>query len=150
MSLPKTCENTDDDRVAWITQVRLEAQRLNLPLPAGTTAPSFFRRPPNAQWSSHLQLPVDLGLKCGKIHEAKGHEYGAVCVVIPPDRAPANRSSTLFGSWEARIDAEAKRVLYVGFTRARYLAVLAVPTAFADRCIALLTAGEVPYTRRNL
>lgn len=150
MSLPITCGNADADRLAWITRVRVETERLNLPLPAGVTVSSFFRKPTNPQWSSHLQMRVDLGLKCAKIHEAKGREYGAVCVVIPPNRAPENRGTALFESWEARTDTEAKRVLYVGLTRARHLGALAVPIAFADRCVAVLAVGQVPHTRRDL
>lgn len=150
MSLPKECGNTDADRLTWIARVHAETERLNLPLPAGVTVRNFFRRPTNAQWSNHLQLPIDLGIACAKIHEAKGREYGAVCVVIPPNRAPENRSEALFGSWEARADAEAKRVLYVGLTRAQHLGALAVPVAFANRCVAVLTAGQVPHTRRDL
>lgn len=150
MSLPIACGNTDADRLAWIARVHAETERLNLPLPAGVTVRNFFRRPTNGQWSNHLQMPVDLGLKCAKIHEAKGREYEAVCVVIPPNRAPKNRGEVLFESWETRTDAEAKRVLYVGFTRARHLGALAVPVAFADRCVAVLAAGEVPHTRRDL
>ncbi|WP_367190359.1 UvrD-helicase domain-containing protein [Burkholderia sp. Ed8] len=149
-SLPKACGDTDADRLAWIARVHTETERLNLPLPAGVTVRNFFRRPPNARWSDHLQIALDLGLRCAKIHEAKGREYGAVCVVIPPNRAPENRGEALFESWEASTDSEAKRVLYVGLTRARHLAALAVPVAFADRCVALLAAGQVPYTRRDL
>ena len=150
MSLPKACGNSDADRLAWIARVHAEAEQLNLPLPAGVTVRNFFRRPTNVQWSNHLQLPVDLGLTCAKIHEAKGREYGSVCVVIPPNRAPENRAESLFGSWEAHTDAEAKRVLYVGLTRAQHLGALAVPIAFANRCVAVLAAGEVPYTRMDL
>ncbi len=150
MSLPKECGNADADGIAWIARVQAETERLHLPLPAGVTVRNFFRRPTNARWASHLQMALDLGLRCAKIHEAKGREYGAVCVVIPPNRAPENRGETLFESWEGRTDSEAKRVLYVGLTRARHLGALAVPAAFADRCVALLAAGQVPYTRRDL
>ncbi|MDT8398410.1 MAG: ATP-dependent helicase [Pseudomonadales bacterium] len=150
MSLPIACGNADADRLAWIARVHAETERLNLPLPAGVTVRNFFRRPTNVQWSNHLQIPVDLGLKCAKIHEAKGREYGAVCVVVPPNRAPENRGEALFTSWEARTDAEAKRVLYVGLTRAQHLGALAVPVAFADRCVAVLAVGQVPHTRRDL
>lgn len=150
MRLPKVCGNGDADRLAWIARVHVEGEQLNLPLPAGVTVRNFFRKPTNELWSNHLQMPVDLGLACAKIHEAKGREYGAVCVVIPPNRAPQNRGEALFGSWQARTDAEAKRVLYVGLTRAQHLGALAVPIAFADRCVAVLAAGQVPYTRRDL
>jgi len=150
MSLPKECGVTDADRLAWVAYVHAGIERLDLPLPAGVTVRNFFRRPTNAQWSNHLQIPISLGLACAKIHEAKGREYGAVCVVIPPNRAPENRGDALLESWGARTNAEAKRVLYVGLTRAQYLGVLAVPVAFADRCVAVLTAGQVPHTRRDL
>lgn len=150
MSLPKVCGNADADRLAWIAHVQAETERLNLPLPAGVTVRKFFRWTTNKQWSNHLQVPVDFGLAYAKIHEAKGREYGAVCVVVPPNRAPENRGEALFESWEIRTDAEAKRVLYVGLTRAQHLGALAVPVAFADRCVAVLVAGQVPHTRRDL
>lgn len=150
MSLPRECGNTDADRIAWIACVHSEIARLDLQLPAGVTIRNFFRRPPKGKWSNHLKKPVDLGLKCAKIHEVKGHEYSAVCVVIPPNRAPKNRGEALLESWEKRADTEAKRVLYVGLTRAQHLAALAVPVAFADRCIAILEAGQVPHTRKIL
>ncbi len=150
VNLPRECGNSDAERLGWITCVHSEIERMNLSLPNGVTVRSFFRRPSNTQWSNHLLIPTDLALACAKIHEAKGREYGAVCVVIPPNRAPANRCDALFDSWEARSDSEAKRVLYVGLTRAQQLCALAVPITFADRCAALLTAGEVPYVRRDL
>ncbi|MGB3424772.1 MAG: UvrD-helicase domain-containing protein [Castellaniella sp.] len=150
MSLPGECGNTDADRLAWIACVHEGLERLSLPLPGGVTVRNAFRAPINAQWSNHLQRPIDLGLTCAKIHEAKGREYSAVCVVIPPNRAPKNRTEALFASWETGTDAEAKRVLYVGLTRAQHLAVLAVPAAFADRCTAVLSAGRVPHIRRDL
>jgi hypothetical protein len=150
MSVPKVCGNTDADRLAWMVTVQAETERLNLQLPPGVTIGRFFRRPRNGQWSNHLLAPVELGLACAKIHEAKGREYGAVCVVIPPNRAPENRGEALFESWANRLDAEAKRVVYVGVTRARHLGALAIPVAFADRCVALLVSGQVPYTRSDL
>lgn len=150
LSLPKICGDTDADQLAWIASVHTEAERLALELPAGTTMRGFFRRPPNGQWSNHLHAPVELGLACANIHEAKGREYDAVCVVIPPNRAPDNRCEALFQSWENRVDAEAKRVIYVGVTRARKFSAIAVPIAFADRCAALLVAGDVPHVRTDL
>lgn len=150
MNLPKVCGSADADRLVWITSVHEEIERLDFPLPPGVTMRGFFRKPPNGQWSNPLQVPVDLGLACAKIHEAKGRQYDAVCVVVPPNRAPENRSEALFQSWENRTAAEAKRVIYVGVTRARKLGVLAVPAAFADRCAAVLVAGQVPHIRRNL
>ena len=150
LSLSRVCGNTDADRLAWITHMHAEAARLNLPLPGGVTLQRFFPRPTNKLWSNHLQAPLELGLRCATIHEAKGHEYDAVCVVIPPNGAPANHSETLFESWANGTDAEAKRVIYVGVTRARHFSALAVPIAFSDRCVALLTDCHVPFSRQDL
>lgn len=150
MNIPRVCGNADADRLAWIASAQAETARLDMQLPPNVTIGRFFQRPRNGQWSNHLQAPVDLALKCAKIHEAKGHEYGAVCAVIPPNRAPENRGDVLFASWGNRTNAEAKRVLYVAVTRARYLGALAVPVGFADRCADLLIAGQVPYTRRDV
>lgn len=150
LSLPKVCGSADAGRLVWIASVHEQIERLDLPLPPGVTLRGFFRKPPNGKWSNHLQVPVDLGLGCAKIHEAKGRQYDAVCVVVPPNRAPENRSEALFQSWESRRDAEAKRVIYVGVTRARKLGAVAVPAAFADRCAAVLAACQVPHIRRDL
>jgi len=72
------------------------------------------------------------------VHDAKGKEYDAVCVVIPPDRAPLHRTETLIADWQARADNEAKRVVYVGITRAKKLAVMALPAPFRGRVQAIV------------
>lgn len=150
MSLPKVCGNTDADRLAWTATAQAELGRQNVQLPPGVTIARFFQRPRNDTWSNHLEASTELGLACAKIHEVKGREYGAVCVVIPPNRAPQNRVEALFQSWTNRLEAEAKRVVYVGVTRAQHLGAIAIPAEFVDRCIAMLEAGRVPFTRRDL
>ncbi len=147
MCLPKTCDDTDNNRSAWVASVQSEVERLRLVLSQGKTVPGYFRNPTKSQWSKHLKSPVVTGLSCSTIHEAKGRQYEAVCVVLQPDRTPDNRTSLLFDAWENRTALEAKRVIYVGVTRARRLVVLAVPESFADRCVAILNHGKVPYER---
>jgi len=148
MELPKTCHDTDSGRTSWVMALRTAFEQLGLEFQQGRTVRGFFRNPSSGRWSSYLRSPADLGLVCSTIHEAKGRQYGCVCVVIPPDRG--NRTSLLFDSWERRTDEEAKRVIYVGVTRARNLSVLALPTNFVDRGIALLTAGNVPFIRQDI
>lgn len=146
MSLPKTCDDTENHRYAWVASAQAEVESLRLALPQGKTVPLFFRRPtPRSQWWQHLQPPVVKSLASSTIHEAKGREYEAVCVVLRPNRAPENRTSQLFDAWESRTDLEAKRVIYVGVTRARRFVMLAVPNALAGRCVAILDRGKVPY-----
>lgn len=144
MHLPKTCDDTDQDRSDWVQAVRSEVNRLQLVLPQGQTVAGFFRRPPNGKWSQHLCAPTVTNLACSTIHEAKGREYEAVCVVLKPDRAPDNHTTRLFDAWSNRTELEAKRVIYVGITRAKRFVLLAVPKAFVDRCIAILKSGKVP------
>lgn len=148
--MPKSCADTDAARIAWIACLHEKIEMMQLNIQPGQTVRGFFRRPSNGQWSAHLQASVRLCLAWSTIHEAKGHEFDAVCVVIPPNRAPENRCESLFSYWENNINDEAKRVIYVGVTRARKLSVLAVPASFADRCIALLTAGNVPHRRVDI
>ena len=71
-------------------------------------------------------------------------------MVLKADRAPDNRTTQLFEAWGNRSDLEAKRVIYVGVTRARRLAMIALPVAFGDRCIAILERGNVPVERITL
>lgn len=60
-------------------------------------------------------------MKYGTIHEAKGRPYEAVCVVLPPELS--NRPSAI-AHWHTDTDDEARRVIYVGVTRAeRFLAI---------------------------
>ena len=65
-------------------------------------------------------------------------------------RVPLNRTSSLLEAREGRLDTEAKRVIYVGVTRARVLLAIALPQAVADRVTAVLAASDVPYVRRNV
>lgn len=147
MRLPKTCADTDAARIDWVAAVKTETARLQLNLPAGTTIAKFFAGKPNPKWTRHLVVPENTSLLCSTIHEAKGREHEAVCVVLRPNRAPDNRATQLFEAWEQRHELEAKRVIYVGVTRARRFVMLALPTAFGDRCVGILQHGGVPFER---
>jgi DNA helicase II / ATP-dependent DNA helicase PcrA len=145
MKLPTECEDSEDERTAWMGSVQAEVESLGLALPRKTTVRRFFARPRGSKWARHLQPPELTSLPCSTIHEAKGKEFEAVCVVFRPDRAPENQTSELFDSWENRTDLEAKRVIYVGVTRASRLVMLAVPAAFVDRCSAILERWQVRH-----
>ncbi len=145
-SLPATCENSDDRRAAWVGTLREAVTALGLSYAQGLTVARYFRMPPSGDWSQFLLPGVALApTKWATIHEAKGSEHGAVCVVIPPDRGGTDFTEQLISAWESRSDSESKRVIYVGVTRAEKLLVIAVPAAFSDRVAAVLHAGEVSF-----
>lgn len=150
MALPKTCPENEADRDAWIACVREQIEKHGFKMPEGKTIRATFPKPPRDTWLKLLEAPAALNLRSGTIHNAKGREYKAVCVVIPPCRAPLRRTTALFDAWEAGTDLEAKRVIYVGATRAEAMLAIAVPRAFADRCVALLQAGNVAFERRDI
>jgi superfamily I DNA/RNA helicase len=85
-------------------------------------------------------------IKCATVHEAKGHEYDAVCVVIPPDQSGHQYTTELFAHWEQRTNHEAKRVIYVGVTRAKRLVALAIPKEFQGRLTSILQAADIACT----
>lgn len=77
------------------------------------------------------------------IHSVKGSESAAALVVLSNARG-ANLGA-LLDAWETRAELEAKRVAYVAMTRAELVVGIAVPGAFRDRLVRILTAGNVPY-----
>lgn len=136
--LPRSCDDTDTGRAEWVAALHEEIRRHKLANRQRTSERSYFRNPPNREWNQHLQSADIQEVKCATIHEAKGKEYQAVCVVIPPDQGGNNHTTQLFDTWERRTNDEAKRVVYVGVTRAKKLAALAVPAAFCGRLKAIL------------
>lgn len=148
--LPRTCGNGHEAGKEWVNALRRAVEELRLPLPQGKSIPRFFPYPGKNHWAKHLTPPVNASIRCSTVHEAKGREFGAVCVVIPPDRAPYQHTSCLFDAWESGSDHEGKRVIYVGVTRAKEYVTLAVPESFAGRTEAILKRYAVPFERSAL
>lgn len=148
--LPKSCDDTDACRTQWVAALQDEVRRHNLPYRQRTSERRYFRNPPNREWNQHLQGADIQEVKCATIHEAKGKEYQAVCVVIPPDQGGNDHTTQLFDAWERRTNDEAKRVIYVGVTRAKKLAALAVPAVFCNRLKAILRSAGVNFVLSEL
>jgi hypothetical protein len=140
--LPKQCEDNDEDRQKWIDCLHTEIDRLRLILPKGKTIKAFFRKPTKSEWSELLQVKRDIALRASAIHEVKGQEFAAVCVVIP---LHPSRTDELFAMWEKRTEGEPKRVVYVGVTRARDLIAVAVPGSHVQKLLDILAKNGVPY-----
>ena len=148
--LPHTCDNDITAGKAWVDALRRTVKEMELPLPKGQSISRFFPYPRTGQWAKHLTPPVNVSIRFSTVHEAKGREYGAVCVVIPPDHAPYQHTSKLFEAWESGSDHEGKRVIYVGVTRAKEYVMLAVPESFVERIETILKRYAVPFERSTL
>ncbi len=146
MKLPQNCEKADQK--AWMARAQEAVKTFPLDIPG--IKPSKPRAITKDGWSAPLRQRPEDCIKYSTIHEAKGCEYDAVCVVIPPDTGDRQRTADLITSWEHGTDEEAKRVIYVGATRARKLLMLAVPESYYDRCCTLLSGKGVAFTRQDL
>lgn len=143
--VPRSCANTNDGRTVWISELRQEVVRLGLAYGPRISERQYFQNRANADW--HRLLMTDNAPEIGvaTIHEAKGKEYDAVCIVIPPDVREPRRTEQVLAAWQNRTDDEAKRVLYVGITRAKRLCAIAVPAAYGDRVRGFLDIAQVNY-----
>jgi DNA helicase-2/ATP-dependent DNA helicase PcrA len=140
--LPPTCADSDEGRAAWVAALRDAISSLGLAHSVGITVNGYFRTPPRPEWSHFLRPRSDLAaITWATVHEAKGSEHGAVCVVIPP----GEYTEELIAAWESRTDSEPKRVIYVGVTRAEKLLAIALPARLLERVAAILQAGDVPF-----
>ncbi len=136
--LPRTCADTSSARTSWITTLRERVQSLNLSYRVGISVNQYFQNRTDANWNRFLVSESVPDIRSSTVHEAKGKEYDAVCIVIPPDRANSSRTDQLFTCWQNRTDDEAKRVIYVGVTRAMKLVAIGIPATFKNRLITIL------------
>jgi hypothetical protein len=144
-TVPHICDDTDAARAAWIEALRGAITAAQIPC-VGTSPARFYPAARNADWSRCLHNAADVApTRWATIHDAKGSQHDAVCVVVPPNRGQDGFTGEMVASWEARHELESKRVIYVGVTRARKLLALAVPRGVSDRVAAVLRAAAVPF-----
>ena len=149
MRLPRTCADTEADRNAWVELARETIRSLGFAPPSGQTIRTVISSPRNSEWLRHLSArEVSARIPYATIHNAKGGEYSAVCVVIPPDDS-RRLTTMLFESWASRAEHEPKRVIYVGVTRAMHLVALAMPKSFLAQCVAILSGANIPHEVHN-
>jgi len=141
-SLRPTIGPSDSERSAWVQELRTLVVGLGIDVQQGNSVKKFFAAPNKGEWSEMLCVHESAALSASSIHEAKGQEYRAVCVAIPRE---GERTEQLIKAWESQTALEAKRVVYVGITRAKELVVIAIPRTYTDRITAILRAAGVPY-----
>jgi DNA helicase-2/ATP-dependent DNA helicase PcrA len=143
--IPRSCADTNDDRTVWILALRQQVMRLGLAYGPGISERRYFQNRADANWQQLLVTGNASEIGSATIHEAKGKEYVAVCVVIPPDLREPRRTEQLLNNWQNRTDDEAKRVIYVAITRAKKLCVVAIPAASGDRLRRILEAAQINF-----
>lgn len=76
----------------------------------------------------------------------KGQEFPAVALIIPRNlRKDDDDNLTAIDHWEARTDAESRRVLYVGASRVQKLLVVAALANHLTRVRQILERDGVPF-----
>jgi superfamily I DNA/RNA helicase len=148
--VPRNCFDSDEARTAWISALRREVLRLELAYRPGTSERQYFPDRAGAEWQELLVTGDGPEIRTATIHEAKGKEYEAVCIVIPPDVREPHRTEQLLTNWQSRTDDEPKRVIYVGITRAQKLAVIAIPATFGDRLTNILEVAQATFRVHEL
>lgn len=149
-AIPQKCEDTDDSRSQWLSLLHQTFRKLGIKCADRVTERSFFRRPPNNNWCQLLSNENTPIISCATVHEAKGREYHAVCLVIPPNRAPINHTEQLISSWEEGVNNESKRVAYVAITRAQKMVALAIPKPYRERITSKLDDAGTPWSLHDL
>ncbi|OEJ41227.1 hypothetical protein AR457_10065 [Streptomyces agglomeratus] len=107
---------------------------------------SIFKAPTAAKWSDLLKNDVSALLPFSTIHGVKGLEFPAVALVLGERlRRDGTTKQTVLDDWEQGYSTEARRVLYVGASRAQQLLMLVVPAAHTKRVCRLLDRDAVPF-----
>lgn len=126
---------------AWATRVKLVFERQAAAL-TGTYEKLGARFRKEVEGSKNvLTLPAADYLpstdavttsRVSNVHQVKGREFPAVCVYVPADRKDVQPADAILLTTEppSADTMSARRVLYVGMTRAQDLLVVAVPAAW--------------------
>lgn len=137
-TLPVSLDGTSAD--AWADQARKLVSEV-VTVHGGKTIKQAL--PGGNDWHEALHVLPSAHVPCATIHEAKGRDYDAVCLVLEKESVDA------VSAWENRQSdrSEALRVLYVGVTRAKKLLAIAAPDDLIGRVETIFVAANVPYTK---
>lgn len=113
-----------------------------LDIPSTTSINTQLKKHKIEEVTTPLKNRKNLGLISATIHEAKGREYDAVCLTIP-EKTPANE--LVLDLWSSGNISETIRVLFVGITRAKKLACIAIHHSQKETIKNLLDAAEVAH-----
>jgi DNA helicase-2/ATP-dependent DNA helicase PcrA len=118
-----------------------------IPWPAGITPKdnlgAFLKAPPDPAWPAPEEAAA--GFPFATIHSVKGREFATAVVALPQNLRTDPSNQNVLDHWEHGKDTEARRVFYVGASRAQKLLILAVHSDHANRVEGLLKRDGVPY-----
>ncbi|MER8156909.1 UvrD-helicase domain-containing protein [Streptomyces sp. NPDC094472] len=116
--------------------------------PASSDLGNLFKAPSEGAWAGVASFGNNPSIRYSTVHGVKGMEFPGVVLVLP-DRLRVDKVTerTVLDDWEGDHNTEARRVLYVGGSRAQQLLVCAVHRKHTDRVASLLDAKGVPYVK---
>lgn len=103
-------------------------------------SPTALKTPKGNVWPAVPRV-VARQLSCSTIHGYKGLQAPAVILVIPEAGGPDDGAT----AWIEGVSTDARRVLYVGASRAQRLLVLAVHESMIDKVTGVLARDAVPF-----
>jgi DNA helicase-2/ATP-dependent DNA helicase PcrA len=115
--------------------------------PAGVTLRdnlgSRIKAPSAEEWLASAEDPA--AFAASTIHSVKGREFPGVAVVLPSSLLKDDVGYHAVDHWELETEAEVRRVVYVGASRAEKFLVLAVHNSHLQRVTSLLERDAVPH-----
>ncbi|MFB7618112.1 UvrD-helicase domain-containing protein [Kitasatospora sp. NPDC056181] len=142
--LCQSMEPWDMTASQFSAEVRARVTQLGWPSKL-TVDGSLFRAPRADLWEELLQAEASFELLSSTIHGVKGQEFPAVALTLPTRLRKDGTGRTVLDDWEFGFPTEARRVLYVGASRAQELLMLVVPVGHTERVTKLLSRDAVPY-----
>lgn len=124
-----------------------------IPWPVGITPKdnlgAFLKAPPDSAWLTSDE-DASAVFPFATVHSVKGREFPTAVVVLPQNLRVDSAGQHVLDHWDQGIGSEARRVLYVGASRAQTLLIRAVHTDHANRVAELLKRDGVLYDLASL
>jgi DNA helicase-2/ATP-dependent DNA helicase PcrA len=105
----------------------------------------ILKAPKADKWEAACGQDSPASLRAGTIHSYKGREAPTVAVVLPKKLRKDASGRTVLDHWEQGHDTEARRVIYVGASRAERLAILVVHQDHLEQLERILVRDKVTY-----
>jgi DNA helicase II / ATP-dependent DNA helicase PcrA len=110
---------------------------------------TFIKAPPDSAWPTSDE-EASAAFPFATIHSVKGREFPTAVVVLPQNLRLDSAGQHVLDHWDQGIGSEARRVLYVGASRAQTLLILAVHIGHANRVAELLKRDGVLFDMASL